>query len=105
MKVWEIVRIIEESPVRVISDDGLDVVFQTPEGYRYEVFMDCGEPDYLNWFQPATGERIEFWSKSSESNRAVSALAYLAGNLLHLPHVDERLKVAVRLNMIRTLAR
>ena len=97
MKVWEIVRIIEESPVKVVSSDlDLDVEFQTPDGHRYEVFMDCGEPDYLTWFQPAGQERIEFWPENDDDNRAMTALGYLAGNLLHLPHVDERLKLALK---------
>lgn len=98
MKVWEVVKVIEESPVKCVSSDGLDVVFQTPEGYRYEVFFDCGEPDYLHWFDEPDGTRIEFWAKSDgvdeNRERARSAMAYIAGNLLHLPHVGDRLKIA-----------
>ena len=97
MKVWEIVRVIEESPVRVLSSDlDLDIVFVTTNGYQYSVFFDCGEPDYVNWITDDNGERIDFWPKGGDNDRARSALAYLAGNLLHLPHVSERLKEAVR---------
>lgn len=97
MRVWEIVRVIEESPVKAISGDGINVVFQTPDGHAYDVFMDCGEPDYLHWIQIPGGDRVEFWRKDEdEATRATTALGYLAGNLLHLPHVSDRLKKAAQ---------
>lgn len=97
MKVWEIIRVIEESPVKAIDGDSIEITFETPEGFQYHVFFDCGEPDYLNWIQQPGEERIDFWpspTDDSERSRAVTALTYLAGNLIALPHVAERLKKA-----------
>lgn len=93
MKVWEIIRIIEEEPVRATLKCGSEIEFSTPAGHRYEVFFDCGEPDYLNWFQPAGQDRIDFWPDAKVC-RALSGLNYLAGNLVLLPHVEQRLKQA-----------
>ena len=97
MKVWEIIRVIEESPVAVESSDGLNVVFRTPNGYLFSVFFDCDDPDYVNWIQPAGEDRIWFWpdGDTRDGHKHVHAAAYLAGNLIHLPHVAERLKLAL----------
>lgn len=93
MKVWEIIRIIEEEPVKAVGGDGIDIIFETPHGHRYEVFFDCGEPDYLHWFEPKGESQINFWPENAEG-RVADALRYLAGNLLAFPHVSERLKIA-----------
>lgn len=95
MKVWEIIRVIEESPVRATLKSGSDIEFTTPDGHRFEVFMDNDEPDYLNWFYAADGERIDFWP-DAELSRALTGLNFLASNLLAMPHVAERLKTAAR---------
>ena len=91
MKIWEIVRLIEESPVKAISyHDSSDVTFETPEGHTFDVFFDCGEPDYLHWLSVKGGERVNFWAEHHGHNSA----AYLASNLIAMPHVSERLKQA-----------
>lgn len=98
MRVWEIVRLIEDSAVRATESDGLNVTFETPEGHAFQVFFDCGEPDYINWLHPMGADpkdTIHFWIDGE--GRGIEALRYIAGNLLHLPHVGERLKQACML--------
>lgn len=95
MKVWEIIRIIEESPIKAIDGDDITTIFETPDGHRFSVFFDCGDPDYVNWIKPNDADRIDLFSVlSQQRNRATEALAYLASNLIHLPHVDKRLQDA-----------
>lgn len=94
MQIWEIVKVVEEQPVKVIhSDLDLDVDFETPDGWRYQVFFDCDEPDYLNWIESPDGLVFKFWKSTDE--RETVALGYLAGNLLHMADVSERLKAAL----------
>lgn len=93
MKVWEMIRAIEEAVAfkSVFYDGVSDVVFETPDGWQFEVFMDCGEPDYINWVQPPGGERIDMWKRGNDHEAA-----FLAGNAIHFKDVSARLLDAAK---------
>jgi hypothetical protein len=89
MKLWQIVQAIEDAETIVAEhyDNVSDVIFRTAAGWRFEVFMDCGEPDYMHWIEAPDGQRFEF-------NFDRSPWGFIASNLVEL--LGDRLIAAVR---------
>lgn len=51
-----------------------DVEFLVRDGWKVDVFYDCGELDYINHFVSPEGERIDFWGwpESKDKSRLIN---------------------------------
>ena len=95
MKLWQLIQALEDDIITAESYDGVsDVVFVTDTGWRIEVFMDCGAPDYMHWAETPKGERFYFWAQPIEHNKHNDAINFIAGNVTAM--LSDRLLTAAR---------
>ena len=92
MQLWPAVRALEEglregAAVSVEPDDGfMDITFTTAAGWRFNIFFDCGCPDFVNWVESPAGER--FVHRVDDDH----ALGYVLSQVILHPPLLARLK-------------
>jgi hypothetical protein len=64
--VWELLKIAESTnaPDEYPQDSPYwcgDKIFNAMDGWKVEIFYDCGELDCINYFINPEGEEINFW--------------------------------------------
>ncbi|KKM06766.1 hypothetical protein LCGC14_1740730 [marine sediment metagenome] len=82
IRIWKMLKALEDLAddpsqlANLVYDGVADWTFTTKDGWSFEVFFDCGDPDYLNWIRFPTGEVFDFWGGNT------SWVSCLATNLI-----------------------
>ena len=77
------------NPVSVEYDGVADLTITGPHGIKWVIFMDCGEPDYLDHVEDGEGNIVNFFDKEWEATGVTplmtnNIVCYYAKDILKL---------------------
>ena len=86
MKIWEFARQLEDVDIVSTEYDGIsDVTYTTSEGWKFQVFFDGGELDYIQFIWGGDGNKLDI----SEAYGGMGS--YFARNFICVPDIADKL--------------